>query len=432
MTSQGGIGMDDVIPWHDSEELSIFKNKTMGHVVIMGSKTYRTIPTLYNRFISVISSEPHSVPTFTNIEDSITYNMNQYRNSKIFIIGGGMLFAHVLEKYSHIINKIHISILDHVYECNHFVNIDFSHYNITQTQKFKTFTHLELVPKHRGETQYLSLLKDVLETGVCTLGRNGNVKNLFNRHLQFDLTKGFPLLTTKKMFLRGIVEELLFFLRGDTDSKLLEAKNINIWKGNTSSDFIKKSGLNYPEGLMGPMYGYQWRNFGAIYDNSTGKALSKGVDQLTKIIESIKTDPASRRHILTDFNPSQADEGVLYPCHSIIIQFFVNDGFLDMFCYNRSSDLLLGLPFNIASSSLLLVVIGKLVGLIPRFFNLTLGDCHIYEQHIDAVLKQLERIPRKFPSIDIDNFDKVEDLTFAHFKLNNYSSYDAIKADMVC
>ena len=143
---------------------------------------------------------------------------------------------------------------------------------------------------NKGELQYLNLLREVNTFGNIVKGRNGYVKNSFNNHLKFDLREGFPLLTTKKMFIRGIIEELLFFIRGDTDTKILEQKNINIWKGNTSSEFLSRMNLPYSEGLMGPMYGYQWRNFGAVYNEINGKNMTKGFDQISWVIENIKNE----------------------------------------------------------------------------------------------------------------------------------------------
>ena len=134
---------------------------------------------------------------------------------------------------------------------------------------------------------------------------------------------------------------------------------------------------------------------------------------------------------MTNYNPTQAGQGVLYPCHSIILQFFVNDGFLDMYCFNRSSDLFLGLPFNIASSSLLLMIVAQMTNLIPRMFNLSLGDCHIYEAHLEAVKEQMDRIPFTFPTLIIQPFENVEDLSIENFQLSSYTSYPSIKAPMI-
>ena len=240
------------------------------------------------------------------------------------------------------------------------------------------------------------------------------------------------------MFLRGIIEEFLFFLRGDTDSTYLSNKKVKIWEGNTSKEFIEKCGLKYAEGVMGPMYGYQWRKFNAPYKiDDEGKPVDndeKGVDQLQQVIELIKNDPHSRRILMTTYNPEQAMEGVLFPCHSITIQFYVDGKYLDMFCYNRSQDVFLGTPFNIASSSLLLLVVAKLTNKIARNFIMSMGDTHIYTSHIECVHTQIKRLPHKFPNItipEINSIDDINNIKAADFILTNYNSNTAIKAKMI-
>jgi dihydrofolate reductase/thymidylate synthase len=420
MTKSCGIGYQNKLPWVCKKELSLFETKTMDNVVIVGQKTSINMPILQGRTVFIVNSS-HS------IEDAIRYNLG---NKKIFIIGGATVYNYVLKNLMHIVERIHISIMNEEYTCDSFVNLNINdiNFNTESKQEFKDFVHYVLTPKNKGEIQYRNLLSNLLENGKNTYGRNGNVMSDFVNHFTFNLTEGFPLLTTKKMFFRGIVEELLFFLRGDTDTKKLEQKGINIWKGNTSRKFMDSVGLNYPEGMMGPMYGYQWRFFNEDY---TGININKGIDQLSNVIHMIKTDPKSRRILMTDFNPLQVSEGVLYPCHSIILQFFVEDNFLDMYCFNRSSDVFLGLPFNIASSSLMLMIIAKMTNLVPRYFNLSLGDCHIYEQHIECVKQQLERIPFKFPNVSIKDFNSIEDITYEHIILNNYNYHPSIKAEMV-
>ena len=255
--------------------------------------------------------------------------------------------------------------------------------------------------------------------------------------MTYDLRSGFPLLTTKKMFLRGILEEFIFFLKGETDSTELSEKKVRIWEGNTTEEFIRNRGLDYAQGVMGPMYGYQWRFFNADYQIDTnGKPLppSGGVDQLANVIELIKNDPDSRRILMTAYNPEQAEQGVLYPCHSITIQFYVDEDFLDMFCYNRSNDAFHGVPFNIASSSLLLMVVAKLTGKIPRFFHMTMGDTHIYSEHLKQVEEQISRIPFRFPTLnipDIHTLADLENLQSSDFILSEYQCHPAIKAEMV-
>ena len=226
----------------------------------------------------------------------------------------------------------------------------------------------------------------------------------------------------------------MFFIRGQTDSKILESKGVNIWKGNTSREFLDSIDMpNRREGLMGPMYGYQWRHYNSSYNEDHG--IHGGVDQLQYVIDLIINDPSSRRIMMTTFNPSQVYEGVLFPCHSIVSQFYVEGECLDMYCYNRSVDLFLGLPFNIASSSLLLILISKLTNKIPRKFILGLGDIHIYKEHYDAVKVQLSRPCYKFPNLEIKREIKsikdLETLELSDVEIRDYHHHPAIKADMI-
>jgi thymidylate synthase len=192
---------------------------------------------------------------------------------------------------------------------------------------------------------------------------------------------------------------------------------------------------NRKEGIMGPLYGFQHRFFGALYDEETGKPIGSSIDQLQYVLDLIKNDPSSRRIIMTNYNPSQASQGVLFPCHSIIIQFYVQNNHLDMFCYNRSQDLFLGTPFNIASSALFLTLIAKASGLIPRHLHMSLGDIHIYKPHYDKVQEQLTRHPYTFPTLLVDlktdSIKELENLSQDNFYLVDYNFYPSIKAEMI-
>ena len=287
-------------------------------------------------------------------------------------------------------------------------------------------------------------MSSIIENDKKVSGRNGITYRLFSTQLNFDLTKGFPALTTKRMFWRGVSEEFIMFIRGKTDTKEhLEDKGISIWKGNTRRNFLDNLDLNYAEGVMGPMYGYQWRNFGSEYriDPSTGKPLeterNSGIDQLQEIIDTINSNPTSRRLLMTSYNPLQSKQGVLYPCHSIIIQFGVDeDGYLDMIVHNRSQDVFLGVPFNIASSALLLSVVALLTNLIPRHMTMNMGDTHIYSEHLEAVNTQLKRIPYSSCKLKISrNFKTLDDLCNNFypddFQIVNYNCHPKIKAPMI-
>lgn len=313
----------------------------------------------------------------------------------------------------------------------------------SKPDKYEQQTRYRLYRKNRtGEHSYLDLLRQTISTGVSRDGRNGKVTSLFSKELTFDLDRdGFPLLTTKKMFFRGIVEEFLFFLRGQTDSKLLEDKKVNIWRDNTSRSFLDKHGFTQRrEGLMGPMYGYQWRFFNRAYGKSNctendDEKTREIVDQLQYVVDTIRTDPHSRRILMTSYNPLQAKDGVLFPCHSIILQFYVTDRFLNLICYNRSQDLFLGVPFNIASSALLLEVVAKLTNYQPRFLHMHMGDCHVYDLHLTAVKDQLTQIPWKFPRISIQktlsSISDAESLVYEDFGLSDYHGHKSISAPMI-
>lgn len=431
-----GIGYGNKLPWNIKSELCHFKKMTLYKTLVVGRKTAETLPYLEDRKILVL--------TRNNIENS------DYRNNvkiihklpdndnNVIIAGGKEVYMEALtkEKYVDTIylsvvkgNYISTIILDKFYELVRDFYIDI-------VEDYSEFTYYKLIRKDHGEVQYLNLMKEILDNNNVKIGRNGKTLSKFNANFTFDLRNGFPLLTTKKMFFRGIVEEFLFFLRGETDTKILSDKKVKIWEGNTTKEFIKSKNLDYAEGVMGPMYGYQWRNFNAPYLLDKDKKplnIRTGIDQLANVIGLINNEPTSRRILMTSYNPAQAEEGVLYPCHSIIIQFNVDNEFLDMFCYNRSQDLFLGVPYNIASSSILLTLIANITNKTPRNLHMTMGDVHIYDSHIDSVKEQLNetRIPYKFPNLKINNYEDYDNLNFEDFVLTHYKSHCAIKANMV-
>jgi len=254
--------------------------------------------------------------------------------------------------------------------------------------------------------------------------------------LEYDLSNGTPILTTKKMFLRGIFEELKMFLLGKTNTLILKDKGINIWNDNTSISFLTSNKLFYKEGDMGPMYGYQWRHYNAPYFGANSSYDTLGYDQLANVIDLLKNDPHSRRILMSSYNPIQADLGVLYPCHGLIIQFYIdgNDA-LCCYMYQRSADAFLGLPFNITSYSLMILILANILDKKPGRLILALGDYHIYDEHKSQCLEQLKRIPYKFPTVRINKkmstLNDINELNFNDLIITNYKYHDAIKANMV-
>ena len=289
------------------------------------------------------------------------------------------------------------------------------------------------------EQQYLNLIKNILENGTWEEGRNGKTKSIFGNMMRFSLKDGkIPILTTKKTAWKTCLKELLWFIRGDTDNKLLQEQGVHIWDGNTTREFLDSRGLtDYREGLIGPGYGFQWRHFGGDYDSSEAgvkEGGNRGVDQLQQIIDALK-DPAqrtSRRLIMSAWNPQQLDHMALPPCH-ILCQFNVHHGNkLSCSMYQRSSDEFLGQPINIASYSFLTHLLAKHCGLEAYEFVYFMGNCHIYENAIDACKLQITREPFPFPTVTIKQVrENINDYHIDDFILENYQHHEAIKVAMV-
>ncbi len=280
---------------------------------------------------------------------------------------------------------------------------------------------------------YLDLCRHVLEHGTQKSDRTGTgTLSVFGYQMRFDLQEGFPLLTTKKVHLKSIVHELLWFIKGDTNIKYLVDHDVKIWnewpyeafkksidyRGESMEDYILKiktdSSFAEKHGDLGPVYGAQWRNF-------------NGVDQLKYILDELKNNPNSRRMILSAWNPAEIKNMALPPCHTLI-QFYVADGKLSLQLYQRSADIFLGVPFNIASYALLLMMVAQVTGLKPGEFVHTLGDAHIYSNHVDQIRLQLSRTPRNRPTLKLNpEIRSLFDFQYEDIELENYDPYPAIK-----
>lgn len=282
--------------------------------------------------------------------------------------------------------------------------------------------------------QYLQMCKDIMERGEVKEDRTGvGTKGFFGYQARYNLEEGFPLLTTKRVYLKAIIHELLWFISGDTNIKYLVDNNVRIWNewpyelfkksedyhGETMEEFVEKikesDEFAKKHGNLGPVYGKQWRDF-------------FGVDQVQSVIDQLKENPNSRRIIISAWNPKELPEMALPPCHAFM-QFYVsNDGKLSLQLYQRSADVFLGVPFNIASYSLLLMMVAQVTGLKPYEFIHTTGDTHIYLNHFDQINLQLSREPRKLPTMKINpNVKSIYDFKYEDFKLEDYNPHPAIK-----
>lgn len=271
------------------------------------------------------------------------------------------------------------------------------------------------------ESQYLQILRKIIETGVDRPDRTGvNSRSIWHASMDIDLQDGFPMLTTRKVALRIAFEETWFFLRGETDTKKLEAKKINIWKGNTSREFLDARGLtNLPEGDYGKAYGFQWRNFGS--DSIRGIA---GVDQLVQLVEGLQKDPYSRRHIISAWNPQQLHEMALPPCH-LYQQYQILDGKLNSAFVMRSNDFLYGNPYNMMSYALLNLVLSKLLRLEPGKLGFTGMDVHLYQNQIEMAKQQVDRSYTTLPQLtitkQINSIDDMLNMEYVDLELINYN-----------
>ncbi len=273
---------------------------------------------------------------------------------------------------------------------------------------------------------YLDLLRKVLEEGVDREDRTGTgTRSIFGHQMRVDLQDGFPLVTTKKVHFKSIVHELLWFIRGQTHVSHLKEVGVSIWDEWATAEQTARFGRR--EGDLGPIYGHQWRNFGATL-HKDGSYRKDGFDQLSYVLDEIRRNPQSRRLIVSGWNPLEAEKVALPPCHTLF-QFYVHEGRLSCQLYQRSADVFLGVPFNIASYALLTIMVAQVSNLDPGDFFHTFGDVHLYKNHFDQARVQLSREPRPLPRIVLDpSVENLFDFQYGHFALEGYDPHPRIKA----
>lgn len=439
--TERGIGYQNKLPWPKSvKDLQYFKQKTLNKPIIMGHNTFLSIGHPLPFRTNIVISRDNSISdviVMPCLSDAIQYS------HEVFVIGGAKIFEEAMSLP--LINKIG-SIYVTEFKNNYPSDKKFPLIPEYFFERHVIEDHPELSfvewtrRSNSEELQYLSLLREIKERGTLTSTRTGiSTYSVFGRSLRFNLRNGvIPLLTTKQVFFRGVVEELLFFISGSTDANVLKKKGVNIWDGNTSRNFLDSHGLShYEEGDMGPTYSFLFNHAGAehLYTGKNGNYNGLGVNQINTVIEGIKTDPTGRRHLIVLWSPAHLDKMVLPPClFSYVFNVNTSTKEISVMTTMRSADLFLGVPFNICSASLLLRMICLATGYQAGELYATYGDTHIYENHISAVTEQLTRIPWRFPTLEFSrSFDQIQSIRafqYSDFKLNNYYKYPPLRADM--
>lgn len=476
-----GIGLKNDLPWNLPTDLRFFERKTTStndplriNVMIVGTRTWASVgkKSFPRRATCVLTRDKTKFDDiaksgcfgFTSLDEALAFcqshispqNETEKHNfiqqnvlfESIFICGGRNVYAEAMKHKN--CESLIITRVYHAFDCDTFFpEIDEKQFPIESKSdvfsdkeiKLQFFIHKNIslsttlskqtvIPKHE-ELQYLEAINDVMQNGITKQSRAGAILQKWGLMLRFSLKDSFPLLTTKRVFWRGVVEELLWFLRGSTNAKELADKNVHIWDANGTREFLDATGLTKnEENDLGPVYGFQWRHFGAQYKTMHDDYSGQGIDQIATIIKQIKTDPNSRRIILSAWNPSALTAMALPPCH-VLSQFTVNNGELSSILFQRSADMALGVPFNIASYALLTEMLAHVCNLRCGSFVHCIADAHVYQNHVAPLQEQLKRTPFPFPKlklnpkvIDIDQF------TFEDIQLCDYKCHDQIKMEM--
>ena len=472
LSNNYGIGFNNTLPWNIPEDLAHFRALTFDNVVVMGRKTYDSLPDkhrpLKNRFnIVVTSGSVNNNNTSDNTSDNTTSDTATNvlfkdldnvkiiikelikENKHVFIIGGDQLYKHFANTY----DTMYITYIDKKYECDTYFTPPSFKYSLTSyseakplqiqdddqnvTYRFLTYkkTILYITDTYHCDTVYKGLAMKILSSGSKREDRTGTgTISHFGNMIEFDISEYVPVLTTKKLFWKSVIKELLWFLRGDTDATILNNQGVTIWNGNSSKEAQANLGLGHlKEGDCGANYSFQWKHFGAVYGTCDDDYTGQGVDQITYIETLLKTDKHSRRIFLSGWNPVDLNKTVLPPCH-VSCQFYVdNNDNLSCHMYQRSCDVFLGLPFNILSYTVLTYILATRCNLKPARLCISIGDTHIYNDHVTQIKEQLQRPSFSMPKLVVSDTIKSKDwkdITIDDFDLIGYFCNPAIKAKM--
>ena len=440
-SKSGGIGYKNSIPWKCKDDMKFFRETTIGcgrNCIIMGSNTFKSMgcKPLKDRLNIVLSTTIKEVPggvlLFSDTMKCVKYLLKTDLQT-VFVIGGSSVYTHFLNMG--IVSKIYANEIkdrDDLEYDSYFCEIP-TEFSMESEEDCGEFIKRVYCNYNREEYQYLDLIKDILDNGSYRDDRTGTgTISVFGRSMRFDLSGGkIPLLTTKRVYWKGVVAELLWFISGCTNSKILEEQGVNIWKGNGSRTFLDANGFTErEEGDLGPVYGFQWRHFGAKYIDCFTDYTDQGVDQLKNCIDLIKNEPMSRRIVVNAWNVADLVNMALPPCHTNF-QFFVDGRKLSLQMYQRSVDVALGLPFNLSSYGLLLHMVAHATSMEAGELILCFGDTHIYKNHIEGLQTQILREPLNFPTVEFKGDVKnIDEFKLENIVLKNYCSYDTIKMEM--
>lgn len=481
LSKNGIIGNQNTLPWNISEDLSHFKLKTLNNIIIMGRKTFESFPNgpLPGRIHIVLTKNPvryakhvsKSVYFFdcsdetekgysfeTKLGNIIHMFHLEYPTKEFFIIGG----ADLLYQTKHMISKAYVTYVDKqvngdttFYPPSKWKLTDYSQrmYSSTELCDYQYLTYesqdaIDYILRYNSSADnvYINLIQDILRNGTTRDDRTGTgTISVFGRQIRFDISESIPLLTTKLVGWKSVLKELLWFLKGQTDSTILKNQGVGIWSGNTSREFLDSRGLHdLPIGDIGAGYGFQWRHFGADYVDchtdysNNNNNTNQGVDQIQTILHQLKTDPMSRRIFMSAWNPAALDRMALPPCH-VSAQFYVsvdkvtNQQYLSCHMYQRSVDVFLGLPFNIMSYATLTYILASMTGMKPKELIISTGDTHIYKDHLTQVETQLERSPTPSPVLLVNpgiTNKKIEDIQLDDFDVIGYFHYPILSGKM--
>ncbi|GIL72324.1 hypothetical protein Vretimale_3991 [Volvox reticuliferus] len=508
-----GIGNNGTLPeWRLPGDMAYFReltsrtrNPSRQNVVIMGRKTWESIPTKFrplkgrlnivlsrafsaeDKYVSAADENSSAVsngPAATkndNVAKADLYETAQRHGLKllphsnvlgcgsletalalldhekierevegVFVIGGAQVYGEALRHPN--CTAVHLTQVEKEYECDTFLPpLDPAVFGLWSASEpmvendtrysFVCYTRRDMsappelppsMASRHDELQYLELVRELVTSGTFRPDRTGTgTYSRFGRTARYNLRHTFPLLTSKRVFWKGVAEELLWFISGSTNANLLRDKNIHIWDGNSTREFLDGRGLHHREvGDLGPVYGFQWRHFGAAYVDMHADYTGQGVDQLRTIIDQIRKDPNDRRMIMSAWNPAALHEMALPPCH-MFCQFYVADGELSCLMYQRSCDVGLGVPFNIASYALLTRLVAQVTGLRAGEFVHVMGDTHVYANHVEPLKEQLKNTPRHFPLLRINPAKTdIDSFVFEDFELIDYNPHQTIKMKM--